>query len=88
MRLFILIIEVSLVLYLLDKLGLWLERKGWLYYRHEKPRGGGMGSILQELNAQLLPSNRHVIEMKQNEAIYKKSEAEAPSEPVDCLKDE
>lgn len=78
----LIIILVSIVaLYLLDQLGLWLERKGWLYYRHSKPTAGTCGAALQELNALLLPSNRHVIEIKQNEAIYKKSEADAPSEP-------
>ncbi len=88
MRLIIIILAGMVALYLLDQLGLWLERKGWLYYRRRKPESGIIGNSLQELNALLLPSNRHVIEVKQNEAIYKKSEADAPSDPVDYLKDE
>lgn len=84
MRLIIIIMPVLvLMLYLLDKLGLWLEQKGWLYYRHIKPKCGGIGGILQELNAQLLPSARHVIEMKQNQVKHQKSETEAPSDPLD-----
>lgn len=78
-------IEIVFALYLLDKLGLWLERKGWLYYRNEKPQGGVCGSVLQELNTHLSPSSRHVIEMKHNQAKYKKSEADAPSDPIDPL---
>lgn len=75
-------IEIIFALYLLDKLGLWFERKGWLYYRREKPEGGFFcGSVLQELNAVLNPTSRHVIEMKQSAAKYKKSEADAPKKP-------
>lgn len=83
MQLLIITIEIALALYLLNKLGLWLERKGWIYYRHKKPTSGILGNTLQELNALLLPSDRHVIELKQNEAIYKKSEADAPSAPIE-----
>ena len=50
------------------------------FYRHSKPKGDICGTALQELNALLLPSNCHVIEIKQNEAIHKKSGADAPSE--------
>ncbi|MBI2786846.1 MAG: hypothetical protein HYX60_11330 [Legionella longbeachae] len=85
MNLFTFTIEIIFALFLLDKFGLWLERKGWLYYRHEKSQGGVCGSVLQELNALLTPNNRHVIEMKHNQAKYKKSEADAPSEPIDLL---
>lgn len=83
MRLFLIIIEIGLALYLFDKFCLWLEGKGWLYYRNEKPKGGAFGSTLQELNAQLLPSNRHVIEMKENTVKFKNSQAEAPSNSMD-----
>lgn len=85
MHLLTVTIEIIIALYLLDKLGLWLERKGWLYYRLEKPQGGVCGSVLQELNAILTQSDRHIIEMKQSQAKYKKSEADAPSEPIDPL---
>ena len=83
MRLLLIIIEIAMGVYLFDKFCLWLELKGWLYYRNEKPRGGALGNMLQELNAHLSPSNRHVVEMKQNTARFKKSEANAPSDPKD-----
>jgi hypothetical protein len=83
MNIICLIVLFVIGIWLFDKTCLWLERKGLLYYRNEKPKGGILGSALQELNAQLSPSNRHVIEMKQNTARFKKSEADAPSEPSD-----
>jgi hypothetical protein len=84
MRGIIITIGIFFAFFLLDKLGLWMERKGWLYYRHRKPESGSiLGNSLQELNALLSPSGRHVIEVKQNKAVYKKSEADTPSEPLD-----
>ena len=77
------ILGILCALFLLDRLGLWLEHKGWLYYRRRKPESGILGNTLQELNTLLVPSSRHVIEAKQNEAIYRKSENKASSEPLD-----
>jgi predicted aminopeptidase len=31
------VVGLLAVLYGLDRLGLWLEPRGWLYYRHKKP---------------------------------------------------
>ncbi len=83
MHLFIILIKIALSAFLFDQFCLWLERKGWLYYRNKKPTGGAIGGALQELNALLSPSNRHVIETKQNEVQLKKSEAGAKGEPVE-----
>jgi hypothetical protein len=83
MRLITIMLGIVLTFYLLNKFGLWLERKGLLYYRHIKPQGGGVSAVLQELNAYLLPSARHVVEMKQNQVKHQKREADSPSEPLD-----
>ncbi|EHL32112.1 hypothetical protein [Legionella drancourtii] len=82
MKILIIIFTLILILFLADKVGLWLERKGYLYYRHNKPQGGALGSTLLELNAQLSPSNRYIVEMKQNEVRFKKSEADASGKSV------
>lgn len=71
------VIGLAVTAFLFDRTCLWLERKGWLYYRKQKPQKGLIGTALQELNAQLLPSNRHVIAVKQNEAQFKKSTADS-----------
>ena len=56
-----------------DKTCLWLERKGLLYYRFKKPQKGIIGAALQELNAQIMPSSRHVIVAQKQEVQSKKS---------------
>ncbi len=72
MSIFYYIVFLAIGIWLFDKTCLWLERKGWLYYRIEKPQTGIIGSALQELNAQLVPSSRHVISAKKQEAQCKK----------------
>ena len=66
---FKLVLVIAAGLFFFDQLGLWMERKGWLYYRHQKPKsGGGVGDAFQELNALVNPSVRHVMKVKQNES--------------------
>lgn len=50
-------------LLLLDQLGLWMERKGWVYYRKVKPKGG-MGDIFLGGNV-FDPGARHLMEARQ-----------------------
>lgn len=71
MKLFIYLIGIIFVVYVFDKFCLWLEQKGCLYYRHKKPQKGIIGTALQELNAQLLPSHRHVLVAKEQKVQKK-----------------
>ena len=71
-----------LILFLADKVGLWLERKSYLYYRRNKSQARALGSVLLELNVLLSPSNRYIVEMKQNEVRFKKSEADSSGKSV------
>ena len=57
---------ISVSLFILDRIGLWLEKKGWLYYRHNKPTGGGLGNALADLSRFLNPSTQHIVEEKQS----------------------
>lgn len=77
MKYVVIVIAVAIGLYILDQLGLWMERKGWLYYRHKKPStGGGVGNALQELNALMNPSIRHVVEVKQKDTKQRDDQGE------------
>jgi hypothetical protein len=52
--------------YALDRLGLWLEARGWLYYRTK--RGSvPLGRAVLETQALLDPSKRHVLEAARTE---------------------
>ena len=45
----------------LDRLGLWMERRGWIYYRKVKPKGS-MRAVLGGIEVFLHPEIRHVKE--------------------------
>jgi len=64
------IIAICAVLYIFDKILLWLEEKGLLYYRkHKSDRSGLIGNTLLELQNIFNPSTQNVIEMKQNSEV-------------------
>jgi len=45
------LIVFCMVIYFIDRACLWLESKGWLYYRKNKPHGGVVGNALLELHS-------------------------------------
>src|SRR5262245_4560367 len=51
-------------LYGLHRLGLWLEERGWLYYKHKKP-DGGTTSCFVAVQEVLEPQITHVLEIKE-----------------------
>lgn len=48
---------------LVDQIGLWAERRGWIYWRKRRrnPSGGAVTGAFGELQALLSPSYRHAI---------------------------
>lgn len=51
----------------LHRLAIWMEGRGWIYYRH---RGSAAaGSALLEIQSFYRPSVEHVIELRQDAAI-------------------
>lgn len=68
MNYFKVILLLLLGWFLIDQFFLWMEIKGWIYYRLNKPSGSGVGNALEEFNALLNPSVRRVIEVKEQEA--------------------
>jgi hypothetical protein len=51
-------------LYTLHRLGLWMEDRGWIYYRKKHGSSGTLGSALLEIEELLEPTKRHVIEAR------------------------
>ncbi len=53
-----------------DRLGLWAESHGWLYWRHRKPGSAGpSGGILVDLIEVFQPQHRHVVEEQDRERL-------------------
>lgn len=53
---------------ILDRIGLWAESRGWIYYRKRKGSGAGLGNALAELDVLTRPSAKHVVELKQKDS--------------------
>lgn len=68
----IIILLLLLLIYFAHKLFLWMERKGWLYYKNQKSPGGFVGNALLEIHSFFVPSANNVVEVKQNKATVEK----------------
>ena len=50
--------------YLFDRLLLWMEDRGWIFYRMSRPDSKNVGPAVLEIEALFQPSKRHVLEQK------------------------
>lgn len=66
-------------LYALHRLALFMEQRGWIYYRHKRGSSGALGTAFLEVQALLEPANRHVLEIRRDEA----SEGDETAGPPD-----
>ena len=68
----------------IDRIALWAESRGWIYWRRRKPSPGAASGMFGELVEMFEPSHRHVIEERQRqEADVVQSETGEPASPED-----
>ncbi len=58
---------VAGALFLLDRLALAMEARGWIFYRRNKPNFRNAGTAFIELQAMFEPKMRHVLDKKEQE---------------------
>lgn len=75
-------VVIAVAILTLDRLLLWLESRGWLYYRRNKPRGGAAIYHLMEVHSNLEPGIQEVVEIKLDEQ-KREDEAGDPPGPGD-----
>ena len=65
MRLLVAAVAAIAALATVDQLFLWMERRGWIYWRRRKPdpRGALLGPIDNVFN----PAHEHVVEQQETE---------------------
>lgn len=74
-------LAILAVLAALDRLALWLERRGWLYYRHRRPTSGPRTAMLA-LQSILEPDKQHVVEsQRQSPMLGEDDESGGPPLP-------
>ena len=83
-KLILLGIAVAAALLLFDRLFLWMESRGWLYYRRTKSRGGASLYHFLDIHKIYNPEIQEVIEIKYGE---EQQEDESGDPPVSVGED-
>ncbi|WP_167146203.1 hypothetical protein [Actinomyces sp. ZJ308] len=67
MRVLVVVLAVIVALAAVDRLFLWMERHGWIYWRRHRPdpRGAVLGPIDNVFN----PAHEHVVEQQETEEL-------------------
>ena len=71
---------VLAALYAVHRLALWMERRGWLYYRHTRGSSGSLGSAFLEVQALFEPGKRHVLEVVRDEDDEQDASGDPPAD--------
>jgi hypothetical protein len=67
-------------LFLLDRLLLRLEARGYLYYRKKKAQLPSVGTVLLNLNVVLEPGKQYVVEAKRQQPSEQREDGAPPGE--------
>ena len=59
----------------LDRLLLWMEAKGWIYWRTVKPKGGGLAAGLMAMHELVEPEIRQVRQEREQHRAASTTEA-------------
>jgi hypothetical protein len=82
---------VLLALYTLDRLFLWMENRGWVYYRKTRGSGGGASGVLTTTQQFVEPQVQNVIEMREQSKEHNQrdegqpSQVDEPTVPRPCV---
>jgi len=69
LRILLVAVAVLVGAFALDRLGLWMEARGWIYWRKLKPKGGGLAAGLTAFHQLVEPQVRQVIEDREERTI-------------------
>ena len=74
----VLVAGVCVILYLMHRLALWLESRGWLYYLNSKPSPSSAGNAMLELQSLAEPLKKHILEIKREEQVEEEESGDPP----------
>lgn len=74
----------AVALFALDRLALWAESRGWIYWRRSRRRGSaGVGNALLEVHALLEPDRRAMVEaIRSEDEEVEEDESGGPKDPA------
>ncbi len=77
MNLIPLLALLAIAIWIVDRILLWCELRGWMTYRRTPRVHHAWGSAVLGLDVLLQPERRHVIELKQDGEVYREEDDEA-----------
>jgi hypothetical protein len=69
---------VCISIYLLHRLFLWMESRGWIYYKNRRASPATRANAALEVTSLLEPQKRHVLKIQQEERQEEDGESEPP----------
>lgn len=81
MRVALWMLALAVGLYLLHRLALWAEARGYIFYLRTRPSPGSIGNALLEAHSLLEPDRRALIEALR-EQPSEETDSGAPPDPV------
>jgi hypothetical protein len=78
MRVLLYLALTCLALLALDRLALWMEGRGWLYYRRRKPSTTTLGNAFLEVQALLEPDKQTLLEVRRGEEVDDEESGDPP----------
>ena len=73
------LLAAALGLYALHRLGLYMEDRGWIYYRKARGSSGAFANAMLEAHKALEPGNAQVIEARRYERSDDAAQGAPPS---------
>jgi NADH:ubiquinone oxidoreductase subunit 4 (subunit M) len=64
-------------LYGLHRLALWMESRGWIYYKKKHASAGALSAAFLEIQALAQPEKKYVLEMRQDQRAERDHEGDS-----------
>lgn len=73
------VLIIVLAVLTLDRLGLWAESRGWIYWRRRRPEASG--AVLNPLVDVFQPGHVHVVEAQRDRDVLVRTDAAGAGRP-------
>lgn len=78
MKLLLVLAVIAGALFALDRIALWMESRGWIYYRHRTPSSSALGNAFLEVQSLLDPEKGMLLEARREEQVEEDESGEPP----------
>jgi hypothetical protein len=80
------VVAAAVILFALDRLALWMEARGWIYWRRSKQNpSGAIGNAFREVQSILEPEKGRAAEQRLHEEPGKSQSGEPPVPGEKCI---